>query len=622
MKANKVKKLKGENSQDQKSLVYESKVDVDLLLNHLDVSKPKSAFNFFVKEQVASGHRFSIKEGDQSKFSALYKNLPEKEKARLLQLVEQDKERFKNNLFLVKKHLVQIPLKENSTEYSIFKEEFVQLRAQDGSALKVISTEAREAWESLSPEEKAKYADKKKENAELIRELAKIGTGFVSGWVLFIKTRFAEMKQKGSTYSLISAAADWKNLNDKEKIKFNEKALQWNLERQKKQHARDIYFHQRPRKPIKAFKFYYMELKSSGKLEGQKKVLTYCKEEFEKLTEEQKKKYVRLAEEEAVIYAVKKQEFRNFLKTLIKRPPSAINLFIQEHGERLTAKVDMPAGSYLDFMQKKWAELPEKQKESFKTRVEALKKDYAQDMAVVNARVYGRPVPPRSPLAMFVSERIGKLMAANKQLDIGAANRQANKDAENMSEKEKKAYQKVFEERKALYEKQLEDYKKYFCFSKDGSIEKFLPEEVIVPKRERSVNPNRSKSENRDKKSRSKSAKKEKTEKATKKKSDSKKKIANKKPLKSQKRELSKSQRNDASKSQRNDASKSKRNDVSKSKRNDVSKSKRNDVSQSKKNEVSKSIGKMKQAKEKQSEKTTKPIKTLGKENKSKQTKN
>ena len=433
-------------------LLFSLQVDIASLLDQLDVSKPKSTFNFFLKELAKENQSKSMNLASAAK---MFKALNVAEKDRLLKLAEDDKQRYIDNLFLVKKHLIEIPLAEYSSEFLIFKEEH-KMKTVDVSE-KMAIFEVNKAWVNLTEEEKYKYTERKQETVELIEELLQITSANLNGWHLFVIHQFAEHKENNKAYNLLSATFDWRNLAEKHKMKLNEEASRINKQRKHKINNTFYSFNDKP--AVKPFHFLYLELKAACNLEYTKGPLTYCKRLFEDMPEEERIKYQKRSEREVAVLKMKKEDIVHQLKNLIRRPPTGFCLFIKEHGARLVMGKELRELNLSQLMQNKWNELNDYTKTTFNDWAAELRRECIKNDYEVNSKPIVKPEKPRPPIALFVADQVKKLMSNYNKLTIGEANKMAYKQVALMSVEEKQFYQALYEKNKVVYEKQLEEIK-------------------------------------------------------------------------------------------------------------------------------------------------------------------
>lgn len=455
--------------------------NINDMITKLDLSKPKNAFVLFMNDLISKGFKYTVGVGKSTEIAQKFRALPQAEQNKYKKLAEEEKERYREHFWLVKKYLIGAPHDESSSAYGIFKQEHIDSNHNNE---KVAAKEARSLWDNMTKEQRAVYEQRRQENLNHIRQLVKTSNSNVSGYQVFVSERAAQNAKSGTKVKLSTYAEEWKKLKDSEKKKYNDQALQDTEARLQEVHRKEAFFHIKPRKPIGALKFFINDLKKRGDLKDQAQPVTHATKLFEKLSKKEKDRYKELAHKEEIIYNVKKSEFTSYVRNLFTAPPSARNLFIKENAEKLTSKGGLPKGGFLAFMGQKWDALSDSQKKTYYDRAAKLLKEFNEKRKEFDDRVFEQPSRPKTAFDFFRSEYYKK--QTGKGRDIGTLVREAVKEYGKLNDSQKKKYEAAHAEEVKEYERRSQEYAKYGCYNPNHAIgTDALPKERVIPKKER-----------------------------------------------------------------------------------------------------------------------------------------
>lgn len=170
-------------------------------------------------------------------------------------MAEEDRDRYEKELNLVRRFVIQKPLKENATAFRVFQDDLVKKALENNGDEAAAKKEATAKWKDMTADEKREYNEKKKEHDAWFEELRK-NRGSVSAYNLFLRDQMAKQKEKGETANFSEIAQIWKKSNQKTKEKYSEYAVEW---KEKQEEHRDLYelaFGLKPRRPKGAFNFF------------------------------------------------------------------------------------------------------------------------------------------------------------------------------------------------------------------------------------------------------------------------------------------------------------------------------------------------------------------------------
>jgi len=357
---------------------------------------------------------------------------------------EEDMERYKEHLELVKKHLVHVPPKENATSYRMYLEDCLK----DAEDPKQAQKDAKAAWDKMSLEQKAKWNDRRKENNELHSNLKKRA---MTAYALFVQDK------ANKNVGFKEVGAMWQKASAKEKEKYEEMA---EAEKEKKEKERELYetaTGAKPRKPHGAYKFFIMEAAKEGRF-GDKNPIREGPKEWKKLSESEKERYQRIAHKSKLAYAFKMMEYKKILKSGTKRPLSAYNCFIKEAAPKAPASANKTQGGLFQHLTKQWAKLNESEKKKNHAMAEKSKKEAEKENEANEGRIYDVPKRPGSAWTLFIQQNYDQIRSENKKLDFTEMFAQASTVYKKLSAKEHKKYQDEADAATELYKGQMKDF--------------------------------------------------------------------------------------------------------------------------------------------------------------------
>ena len=346
----------------------------------IDLKKPRRPFNFFIQEMFQKeGGKIDAK--TMKDFSKKFKSISEKEKNRLNDLAEKDKERYEEHLNLVHNNLIKKPDTERKSGYHYFVDEQIGKAMEKGDDIADARAKAIDKWNGLSEEDKEKYYTMSDKNRDLYDKLKEYRSERISGYMLFSRDKRNTAKEKGETLTISELASMWKKSKDSVKEKYEEYAKELKDEMEKHKDLMELAFNLKPSRPLSAFNYFTKELYQSGDVKGFGKT-KQISEKWEKLSDEEKEKYVRMAKKERLIYIIKKQNYDAYVRKDIGKAPSAMNIFFQDHaGEKLT----------LQDLYKKWKESSSEIKKRYQKKANEAKEEFQKKTVDVKNRVYEKP---------------------------------------------------------------------------------------------------------------------------------------------------------------------------------------------------------------------------------------
>ncbi len=447
-------KQKGETPKTKKKNVSYSQgdkivEDIDDILMDLSLKKPKTAYNFYLKEMMEKDKSVSNITEAAKKFSRKWSSLKASDKNKYEEMAEHDKERYENHLEIVRKHILQKPVKQDATAYRLYLEEHARRAIDNNEDPKQARKNAAAEWKEMKPEDRKEWNEKKKEHLEWFENVNKAASGPINSYALYNRDQMAEAREKGETMTFVEVAKKWKNCKQSVKDKYSRYAEEEKEEREKNRDLYEIAHGIKPRRPLGAYKFFLMEAVKEKKIPEGQSVFKQGAIMWKKLNDEQRDRYERIAQREKLAYAIKKMEYNTSIKKQSStRPLTALNIFMQEMKD---SKESYGKEGYFNFCYKKWNKMDEDARAKYYEKAEQSKKESNKMNESINQRVH---IPPKKPLTsynLFMREKVTKLREEDPSKPTTQCFKECGQMWSKMSDKQKEKYEN-------MYAKLLEEY--------------------------------------------------------------------------------------------------------------------------------------------------------------------
>jgi hypothetical protein len=445
--------------------------DIDDILFDINLKRARSAYNIYVSEMMAKDKVSSIVEASRI-YPKKWQKLPTSEKKKYEEMFEKEKERHAQHLELVKRHLLQKPLKQGATAYRIYLEEQVRKAIDNNQDPDEAKKDASATWKNMSADEKREYNDKKKDHDEFYENLKK-STGYVNAYSLFLKDQMAKAKEKGESMTFKIVAEMWKKQKQSVKDKYSQYAEEFNGDRAKQRDIYEITFGLKPRRPLGAYKFFLMEAAKEGKLG--KNPIKEGPKAWKKLSEEEKEKYQRIAQKEKLIYLVKKREYESQIKkSSSTRPQSAFNLYVADLKDKVDSK-DIGPGGFFDYCYKKWNKMEESAKRKYFQRAEEQKEVSEKAKEEFMARVYNIPKRPANTYNIYIQHSLPDLQKSHPKKEVTELFKILGDQWHTLSDKQKEKFGKLYEKNLDVYKSQYQQWEENGYYTPNGEGKKKNP---------------------------------------------------------------------------------------------------------------------------------------------------
>lgn len=418
----------------KRALSQSARIDEEFedALLEIDLKRPKKPYNFFIQDMFKKeGGRVDSK--TMREFGKKFKSIPEKEKMRYIELADKDRDRYEEHLSLVHQNLIKKPASERKSGYHYFVDENISKALEKGEDLSDTRVKVISKWNSLDDEQKEKYYKMSEQNREVYEKLRTFRNEKISAYLLFSRDKMASAREKGETLTISQCAGLWKKSKESVKEKYEEYAKELKEEIEKNRDMVELTFNMKPNRPLTALNFYTKDCYQQGDVKGFSKS-KHVAEKWEKLSEEEREKYIRMAKKERLIYIIKKRNYDAVIRRDIGKAPSSINLFMQDHaGENMAVQAL--------YQLWKTADAPTKKKYQ-KMALEA-KEEFQKKMENYKNRIYEKPKKTLSANNFFVKHKYKDIKNQNPDLSYAEMSKVVSKAYEKLSSSEYKMYEEM-----------------------------------------------------------------------------------------------------------------------------------------------------------------------------------
>ena len=524
-------KSSSKNKNNSISTTFEDEDKVDQIIKEITLKRPRNPFTQFVLKE---SEKYKSKNKDakitlgelNSKCSEKWKKLGNEEKKDYFKLYEAEKQKYKNDLELVRHYLFKDfndTVHSSPTAYRIFLSEKLREGFEKGFDPKEVKKDAASEWSKMSNEQKQVYKDKKKETDDWFQKAQKIRK--ITPIALFIQKSIDDAKKNHKDPpKLKDIAPSWKKLSKNEKKTFEKYAQDLNEEKEKLQDIYDITHGIKPKKPNGAYRIFLQEKAKNNEI----KSLKHGLELWKKLSEEEKEEYLNKSHRCQLAYKYKKMIYEKQIKKIKpKKPGGAIQQYLKEKkGQK------PPSGEkWLQYWRSMYLQLSNDQKKKYEEKAEKAKEKYEKKMEQFHNKVFDIPKKPLSGFQLFISERMPDIKKENPNTPVTELIKIIGKEWQDDKVVDQVQYNKNAEKDKKRFQKQLAEFQKngYYTKVKEGE------EEDEEKKNSKKKKPSSRASSKKSKKSASKASKSKPKESKAKSKSKSKSKKKSQKSGKSQK---------------------------------------------------------------------------------------
>lgn len=412
----------------------------------INLKKPTRAYNFYLMEMKRKSKNVDNNITNIShEFSFKWSKLSDDQKKKYQDMEEEDKNRYQEHLSLVKKHILDKPLRESASAFTLFTDEYIKAAIEQEKDPKEARREAREKWKEMSDEQKVKYEEKKDKHTELYEAL-RSAKGRVSGYTLFVKDELMAARENNLRMTLIDCAEKWKKTKESIKEKYQQYADEVREERERMRDLYEITFGIKPKRPIGSYKFFMMEQAKEGKFDG-KNPFKEASKLWNKLSDEHKERYQKIAKKRQLAYIVKKSEYLSIQRKSAGKASSAFNLFVADMKDKVEG--ELPKGGMFEYCYERWNKATDEQKKKYQKLADEQKTEFDKKKEVKEGESLKRPA---TPYATFYAEKYTEVKKKHPNLETSQIMKIV---AENWRETDNKQKEKYLVE----YQKKLKEYR-------------------------------------------------------------------------------------------------------------------------------------------------------------------
>ena len=431
--------------------------EIDEMIRDITLKHPRSAYCLYIMENFK-------KEKDknpeiklvqvQQKYSSKWPKVSDKEKDKYQKQSESEKEKFKKDLETVKNYLIQNYVKEGATSYRIFLDTKLQEAFKNDEDPDSVKKAASDEWKNMSNEEKRKWNNLKKQNDTWWEKAKHSRT--INAYAIFVQKKLEEARNADKKLAFGEISKLWKNVSNNEKKKLKTYADSLNEERKRIREIYEMSQGFKPKRPMGAFKIFLSEMAKQDKFKGKNPILE-GKKLWKALTESEKDEYMKKSKRIKLTYEYRKMLYKQKIKKeRPKHPLSAYTFFCKDMKNK-----KLPQGkSFLDYCSEKWNSLKEDEKKKYEQKSEKSKEIYEKEMAKFKNKVFDLPKRAKSAYQFYVIERYPVLQKEKPKADLSKISEAIGNEWNEMSNKEKKKFEKLQEQATEIYKKQLAEFKK------------------------------------------------------------------------------------------------------------------------------------------------------------------
>lgn len=489
---------KSQSQKRKSSVTKETDDDLDEIIKEFTLKRGKSAYTFYILDMYRKE-----KEKDKTvsyintnvKYSSKWRKLSQEEIYKYSKMSEKDKERYQEELKIVKTKLIKYNGKEGATAYRLFRDDYVRKAIERDDDEKEARKEAKEKWFELRAEKKRKWREKEKENDGWWEQAKKTGTA--TAYTVFIQKKMSEARENDESITFKDISKLWNQASDKEKRKYQKYADEMNKERQETRDIYEIEHGIKPKRPAGAFKLFMQEMSKEGKFEG-KNAFKETRKLWEKLSEEEKEKYLTQSHRLRLCYFYKKIQFKIFMrKNFPSKAKSAYNIFTSElNGNDRPEKM-----KFFEYASSEWDKLSDKEKEKYQVKAQKERELFEKEKLENSERVFDYPKRPKTSYQLFTSERLIQLKKEKPKEEMKSLMKICADEWNDMNKGQKKAYTKDVDKDRKRYKEQIRDFEENGFYTRTKhQIEEELEKRLSQREKRRSQRLSQSTSTKKEKK--------------------------------------------------------------------------------------------------------------------------
>ena len=453
------------NKSKEEELMEDEKID--RILKDITLKRPHSAYAIFLSNEIESikaknkDQKIVLKEINPIIIEKWH-NLKEEEKKKYEKLYDEENYRYKAGIELVS-HYIFKDSNFNSlnivpTAYRIYLNEKLREGFEQGLDPKEVKKEASLSWAEMPKEKKQIYIDKKRENDNWFAKAQNIKK--ISPTTLFVQEQIEKAETKGIEPPLVKDLLEsWNTLSDDVKKRFEKYAQELNEEKEKLRDLYDILYGLKPKKPKGAFKVFVREQAKNNKFKN----FQDSSDLWNKLSEEEKEKYLMKSHRLQLAYKYKKMIYKKKIKKILPRKPLIANLIFLK--EKKGHKPPNGEG-FIKYWQSIYENLPPEKKKKYEEMAKKDRENYEKKISQFKNKIFDMPKNPISPFSMYLIDRIPDLKKQKPKEHMKNFIKQVAEEWQKGEIVDIQFYHKKSELDRIRFKKQLKEFNKFGYYTR------------------------------------------------------------------------------------------------------------------------------------------------------------
>ena len=435
------------------------------LIEDITLKRGRSSYAIYVSENFQAEKKKdpSLKSYEVwRKLSQKWQNVPENKKRDYEKKSEEEREKFKKDLEIVRHYLFGDYKKQGSTAYRLFLNSRLKEAFEKDLDPKEAKKKASEDWDSMTKEEKMEWKKEKKENdnwwvhAKTSRH--------ITPYAVFVQQKIEEANNNDEEPPNFKKCAKlWKQTKENERKKYENIAEYMNEDRKRMRELYEIANGIQPKKPAGAYKIFLSEKAKEGVFKGKANVLKEGRKLWEKLKEDEKEEYLNKAKKIRLCYIYKKMLYKkNKKKILPSKPKTAYNFFVSS----MKGKSPQKNETFMEMCRKKWSKMSDSEKENFESLADEERKKYEKKMEKFQNRVFDLPKRPKTSFQFYVMSKFNEIKDENKDISAPEVVKTLAEEWNNLPDKKKEKYEEKAEKDRERFKKQNVEFKEFGYYTK------------------------------------------------------------------------------------------------------------------------------------------------------------
>ena len=470
------KKGKSPKRNSQSSKIVDDE-EIDEIMENIDLKRPRSAYTHFCIDEVENFKKKNKgKKLDLPTFSkecaGKWSELSKKEKDKYNLKFEEDKMKYKSDLEKVRHYLFKDyndVVSRPPTAYRIFLNEKLREGFEQNLDPKDVKAKASREWRMMSNEDRQIYQERKRENDDWFEKAKK--TKKVNALSIFVQKTIQSARDKNKEPpTLTEIGPAWIKLPNSEKEKYRKYADDINEERERLYDIYELVNGVKPKRPAGAFRVFLQEKAKEKVLHS----IQEGKELWNKLSEEEKEKYLKKAHTCRVAYKYKKMIYNKKIKKILpKRPGNAYAQYLKDKKGQKVPKGEKA----VVYWRESFEQLPKDKKKKYEEKALREKEKYERKMDEFKNYVFDMPKRPLNAFSLFVKDRLPDLKKENEKAPTAKLLKTVAKEWKEEDGVSQSKYEKLALKDKKRFIRQLKDFEKLGYYKKNSRGERTKKEE-------------------------------------------------------------------------------------------------------------------------------------------------